>query len=112
MVTLSHQPSMHICFGNLQGGFVVAVLFLMDSWSPPGVRLPVLSAQLGQGYLGQTLTIKVLEDTSECSLAAKRKASEVVCVYAGLDLSRVILFIPFRANSFLEPGSTQVSPSL
>lgn len=85
MVTLSHQPGMHICFGNLQGGFVAAVLFLMGSWSPPGIRLPVLSAQLGQGYLGQTLTIKVLEDTSECSLAAKRKARDVGCVSAGLE---------------------------
>lgn len=72
---------MHICFGNLQGGFVAAVLFLMGSWSPP--VLPVLSAQLGQGYLGQIPTVKVLEDTSACSLAAKRKASEVGCVYAG-----------------------------
>lgn len=83
MMTLSHQPGMHICFGNLQGGFVAAALFLMGSWSPPGIRLPVLSAQLGQGYLGQIPTVKVLEDTSACSLAAKRKASEVGCVYAG-----------------------------
>lgn len=70
MVTLSHQPGVHTCF-------VAAVLFLMGSWSSPGIRLPVLSAQ---GYLGQIPTVRLLEDTSECSLAAKKKASEVVCV--------------------------------
>lgn len=31
----------------------------------------MLSAQLGQGYLGQVPIVKVLEDTSECSVDAK-----------------------------------------
>jgi hypothetical protein len=31
----------------------------------------VLSAQLGQGYLGQVPVVEVLEDTSECSVDVK-----------------------------------------
>lgn len=31
----------------------------------------MLSAQLGQGYLGQVPVVEVLEDTSECSVDVK-----------------------------------------
>lgn len=48
------------------------------------IRLQVLSAQLGQGDLGQVPIVKVLEDTSECSVDGKDG-----CAYAGLQETSV-----------------------
>lgn len=43
----------------------------------------MLSVYGGKGYLGQVPIVKVLEDTSECSVDVKG-GSNIGCVYAGL----------------------------
>lgn len=76
----SHQPDRFICLENPLRGFFVLFCFLMGSC----IRLQVLSAQLGQGDLGQVPIVKVLEDTSECSVDGKDG-----CAYAGLEETSV-----------------------